>query len=196
MPMLNSDIRIIAIGNGDSVLNHKFGNKIDDFDIVLRTNNYKIEGYEEYIGKKTTFWARSDSKGIINRDFKQFQKVLFCLPLRNFSDKKRMDYVKSVFTKNSEIVDKNIVMAAQQKIESPNYSWPSTGLIALEWLLSKYEKVHIFGFDCFRKSDGFPRYYYNNREIISKIIGHKFIDEIKFINYYKKKGRIIKLEDV
>jgi hypothetical protein len=194
--MPGDNITIVAIGNGDSVLNHKFGIKIDSFDVILRINNFEIKGYEEYIGNKTTYWARSDSQQIINKDYKQFKKILFCLPLRNFSDKARMDYVKSVFTENSEIVDKNIVISAQNKIISPNYSWPSTGLIALEWLLKKYDKVYIYGFDCFRKTDGFAKHYYNNKEVIPRVIGHKFTDEIKFINFYKKKGRIIHLQNI
>ena len=47
-----SDIKVLVIGNGSSTKDYKFGNKIDDYDIVVRFNRgyfQGIKGYEEYV---------------------------------------------------------------------------------------------------------------------------------------------------
>jgi hypothetical protein len=187
-------VNVIAIGNGDSVLGNNFGSKIDSFDIILRINNFQISGYEEKVGTKTTHWARSDSKQIVLRNHCEFEKVLFCLPLRNFNVKSRMDYVLSMITSNTEIVDKKLVMKAQSLL--PKHCWPSTGLISLMWLIDKYKKVTVYGFDCFKKIGGFARHYYDNREKMKKVIGHTTESEKTFIDFYRKRGNIISLEDL
>ena len=46
--------KIVIIGNGESVLNNQFGSLIDKFDNVARINNYRINGYQNFIGEKTT----------------------------------------------------------------------------------------------------------------------------------------------
>jgi hypothetical protein len=48
---------VLLIGNSDINKDKKYGNKIDEFDIVVRMNRYKIEGYEEYLGTKTNTWV-------------------------------------------------------------------------------------------------------------------------------------------
>ena len=49
-------MKTLIIGNGSSVREHKLGNKIDSFDVVVRFNRgyfEGIKGYEEYVGSKT-----------------------------------------------------------------------------------------------------------------------------------------------
>ena len=48
--------KILIIGNGSSVLSQKLGDKINEFPIIARINNYQINGYEDYIGSKTDIW--------------------------------------------------------------------------------------------------------------------------------------------
>ena len=45
---------LAIIGNGPSAKKNKIGDKIDSYDYVLRFNQFDIEGYEEYVGTKTT----------------------------------------------------------------------------------------------------------------------------------------------
>ena len=49
---------IILVGNGPSILENEFGSKIDQFDKVVRFNNFEVEGYEKYVGSKCSVLAR------------------------------------------------------------------------------------------------------------------------------------------
>ena len=44
---------ILIIGNGRSVLDNSFGEKINQFPVVGRINNYSTIEFEEYVGHKT-----------------------------------------------------------------------------------------------------------------------------------------------
>ena len=49
---------IILVGNGPSILENEFGSKIDEFDKVVRFNNFEVEGYEKHVGSKCNILAR------------------------------------------------------------------------------------------------------------------------------------------
>ena len=53
--------KVIFIGNSPTVLNKQLGNKIDEYDIVIRCNDFEIEGYEKYVGTKTNIWSTTSS---------------------------------------------------------------------------------------------------------------------------------------
>ena len=44
--------KIILIGNASNVLDLEFGNKIDEFDIVVRFGRFQVTGFEEFVGWK------------------------------------------------------------------------------------------------------------------------------------------------
>ena len=52
---LNKNILLIA--NGESILNNDFGNKIDQYDYVVRFNDFIIENNESKIGSKLNYWV-------------------------------------------------------------------------------------------------------------------------------------------
>ena len=58
----------ILIGNGKSILGRSLGSKIDDFDNVIRLNNFKIKGFEDDLGKKTTIHARRCCDDVENKE--------------------------------------------------------------------------------------------------------------------------------
>ena len=43
---------VIVVGNSKELLTKPMGHVIDTFDIVIRLNNFKIDGYEKYTGTK------------------------------------------------------------------------------------------------------------------------------------------------
>lgn len=51
------EARVILVGNGPAILRGPYGRRIDDFDEVIRFNNYKIDGFETHTGTKTTLWS-------------------------------------------------------------------------------------------------------------------------------------------
>ena len=74
---------IIIIGNGQSILNNEFQDKIDAFDIVVRINNYKIKGYEHFLGAKTDVWFNgANSKLILPESIPN--KIIVAIPSKVF----------------------------------------------------------------------------------------------------------------
>ena len=51
-------MRAVIVGNSSIDKSKEVGSMIDqEFDIVIRMNRYRIEGYEEYLGTKTNTWV-------------------------------------------------------------------------------------------------------------------------------------------
>ncbi len=44
---------VVIVGNSKELLQQEMGHVIDSHDIVIRLNNYKLDGYEKYTGTKT-----------------------------------------------------------------------------------------------------------------------------------------------
>ena len=51
--MEGSSMSVILVGNGESLLGSKMGEKIDSYDTVVRFDGLNIEGYEKDVGTKT-----------------------------------------------------------------------------------------------------------------------------------------------
>jgi hypothetical protein len=51
---LDKSKKIVIVGNGPSVMNNKFGELIDSFDIVVRINNYVPN---DYVGYKMDYFV-------------------------------------------------------------------------------------------------------------------------------------------
>ena len=58
----NKQMSAIAIGNGASLRNSRFGRQVDANDVVLRFNLFKTVGFESDVGTKTTHWVMSTIK--------------------------------------------------------------------------------------------------------------------------------------
>ena len=51
-------MKVLIVGNSSIDKSKEVGFMIDqEFDIVIRMNRYRIEGYEEYLGTKTNTWV-------------------------------------------------------------------------------------------------------------------------------------------
>ena len=56
---LNKNILLIA--NGESILNNDLGNKIDQYDCVVRFNDFIVENNESKIGSKINYWVLNEN---------------------------------------------------------------------------------------------------------------------------------------
>jgi len=178
---------IIVIGNGPSVLKHEFGNIIDNFDEVVRINHYVPS---KNVGKKLTIFAHSTYGTIIyNNVFSMAKEIL----VWNQTNSKEFKSYKSV--KNT-IIDKKPIETILKKNFNfniyPQGPWCSTGVAILMYLINKYEKICIHGFDYLQKS---KQLHYFESKII-KTSEHSSILEKKFIEHYLKLGKLYKLEDL
>lgn len=190
---------IVVIGNGTSILDYKFGNLIDSFTDVVRFNDYVISGFEEYIGLKTTIWARSNSKRTKDRDWSQFKRVIIASPEWNFKTTNNIPQGRN----NYYIISKDQSFSLQEKLNLPGRivkkgypskrGWPSTGLLTLNYLLNEYSEIYIYGFDCFdKKGNKYAKHYYNNDDMTQCYV-HDTNKEKQWLNEYINNKRLIPL---
>jgi hypothetical protein len=72
-------MKICIVGNGGGALKNKNGKFIDLCDEVVRIKNFKTDGFEQYVGSKTTIYS--------SKWFAWFDRVIHDKPLKfNFLD--------------------------------------------------------------------------------------------------------------
>ena len=141
--------KILIIGNGESVLKNKFGANINNFDNIARINNYKINGYEDYIGSKTSIWFNGANQGLTKKA-KIPNNIIIFIP--SIIQKKGTDLhsrIKSrigIKKKQYKLVTKNKIIEYEKKCNSRRLT---TGTYSILWALENYKEVHIYGFDFF-----------------------------------------------
>lgn len=135
--------KLLLIGNGPSVLKHEAGKAIDNYDgVVARFNQYRIKGYEKYVGKRTDYWI---TNRVNKRHFKDYQRV----------------FISSIRDRNEE---NPIYIALREKYLKPEYfpEWAyeetikaigtihhSSGAVAATSFSRDFE-VYLHGFDSFQ----------------------------------------------
>ncbi len=177
-------MKIILIGNGSSVLDRVLGERIDEFDRIVRFNSYKIHGYEEFVGTKTTDWFNVQL--LESNDFRvnqQYKKYVF-------HSWKWNDVGHSIVEMNSLIkadekgyTDKNIIEEMAAFCKDSHYKWFSTGAIAAWQYLKEYESITIHGFDWWDRE----KHHYGDNQVRGSI--HSPQKEFLF---FKKLGNRIK----
>ena len=57
----------MIIGNGPSAAKHDLGPQIDDFDLIIRINNYVTINMEAQVGSRTDLWVNGANQGLKKR---------------------------------------------------------------------------------------------------------------------------------
>tara|TARA_B100000767_G_scaffold71714_1_gene68265 strand:- start:1545 stop:2171 length:627 start_codon:yes stop_codon:yes gene_type:complete len=158
------NLKVIVIGNG-KYEKKNMGTIIDNYDLVIRFNKFPEKNYEEHIGTKTNIWFVSDftytsNKKLINQRKNKIKTKIIISPY--------------VFKEKLSLIEdpefKKILEKREIKIPTKyNFGkrWPSTGLLALFYLIPKYNDITIFGFNSFDPKDKSIHFYDN-----AKPIGH------------------------
>ena len=171
----------ILIGNGKSILGRSLGSKIDDFDNVIRLNNFKIKGFEDDLGKKTTIHARRCCDDVENTEgINVVGFITYCTisnGMRIVSDTLRENYGSKY-----EEVSLRRCMEIHDKIglEYPEER-ASVGVLAVEFFWRKFGVLSITGFDLL---------YDKNVKKMEKYWGDKPVDS-NYHNFWKE-ARYIK----
>ena len=76
---------VVIVGNGPNILNSNLGNKINQFDYVMRFNSPNIIDYKKDVGEKTTHWVVAKSDVFLAKYYKDY--------LPQFKDLKEIWYV-------------------------------------------------------------------------------------------------------
>lgn len=142
--------KIVIVGNGPSLIGSSLGEKIDEFDIVVRLNRFRTKGFEKDIGTRTSIWWRSDCNNIEDQDL-PFEDILISIMPR--TDAKWVaELLKKYEGRSTQVpfqihYDVHEILDLGNVLTSPK--WPSTGMIAIEYFIQQYGEISICGFDGF-----------------------------------------------
>lgn len=197
-------MKVALIGNGSSVLDKELGKHIDaEFDLIYRINRFKTKGFEKYVGRRVDGWFLADTGAKwlefplesiegSNR-FKEFEYVFICMPKfkHNPNGLPLTDTVQLLPTTIEDKINNNINF---------NPHWPTSGLIAIEFLLENYNKIYIHGFDS--KSKQYEYIHYYDKGDTDRLtekwhrprIDHNIELEKKYLNQLRKSKKVVDIE--
>lgn len=194
--------KIIIIGNGVSALNNENGKFIDAADVVVRLNNFKIDGFEKYVGTKLDVYScwlktltycklpkdqryalwKSSVNDVIDENYEKvfapndvdFEKVKQVLYLWT-KDKQDEIFSGCPFYDKIQVLNFDVDM---------NYS---TGFRTILYYLHNFKNsdIYITGFDSFMKSGWYWDIYglTNNIQRTENFTdGHPWLIELKKLN--------------
>ena len=183
---LNKNILLIA--NGESILNNDLGNNIDQYDCVVRFNDFIIENNESKIGSKINYWVLNENnfsnildpkyETIVNNkiiilvslnyvNLKQYNELLQYIKkisLEVIKDKSESNNKKPII----KIIPKKYNLYIQKNFDFNDF-YPSSEFLALIYFLNEYKNITLHGYD-FKIADA------NNmreKEIIYNLYGKK-----------------------
>ena len=198
MPKRNE---ILIIGNGRSVLDNSFGEKINQFPVVGRINNYSTIEFEEYIGHKTDIWFNGANQNLKKRKEMPKEVVVF-IPVEILQRKK--EKIHNRITKRLYIPKEKYSLVPLDTMERYekhlDVKRPTTGTSSILWGLENFEKVFIHGFDFFIDS----KIHYNENIInkwlidwgINKKAGkHNMIAEKQYIEKLIRDNKVTPLKE-
>lgn len=193
---------IIIVGNAPTTT--KKGNFIDSFGCVVRFNGFELQGYEEYVGRKTTDWFLNTwvYKMMEENNFKNERMKIpnkyVSLSISNevnsicFKKKKiKDDFIPIPSYNNANFfpreIDKKYYDGRYLKVDGHCYPYyPSTGLLAIFYYLDMVEKIgsnaeiHVIGFNNF---DEKQKYHYYSLYSVKGKKGEK--DDVLDLNSAK-----------
>ena len=147
--------KIVIIGNSPKSMDDEIGPLIDSFDIVIRINNFKIEGFEKYIGEKTTYIICTFATKITDYYKKTDPRNIFMFTAEKSGDfdflKKR---VKGVNINKINLLSDDYLYKLNEKLNIKLPKRSTSGNIAIEFALNSYpdSDIYIYGIET-KKSD-------------------------------------------
>lgn len=189
-------MEIVLVGNGPSLKNRGLGATINQFEHVVRFNNFQIKGYEKDVGTKCTILARRSCSDVKLYDINKFSLVLnFVTYCPNSSQMAEVAKdVKRYYKDKCVIVDEKICKKIGQDIglKQPAPERASIGILTIGYLIEKYSVLYICGFDNLKKDKhGIVHHYFPKKPKDAKF--HNGIKESEYINKLIKEKKVIKL---
>ncbi|XP_054240116.1 type 2 lactosamine alpha-2,3-sialyltransferase [Indicator indicator] len=166
--------RCVVVGNGGVLRNKTLGEKIDSYDVIIRMNNGPVIGYEEDVGRRTTF--------------------RLSYPESIFSDPIHYDPNTTVVIIVFKPRDLKWLweILSGQKIKPKH---PTTGLIAITLAFHMCHEVHLAGFKYDFTDRNSSLHYYGN-ETMSQMMQNEYHNinaEQKFLKKLIDKNFVVNL---
>ena len=171
-------VNVAVICNGESVLKHEFGSLIDTVDYVIRMGEFKMKGFEKFIGRKTDI--------IINRDKQIYDNTYIKTNVEMWSPHKIKDSEKILHIKHlNEEEIKNIK-------DDIKINTPTTGLMAyylVDKFISNDKKIYYYGMDFQKGGEYWDKEHSHAKISLKENVNHEPIKERlwfnKMLNGYK-----------
>lgn len=194
--VIRSAKSIAIVGNGSSHLHKGRGCEIDEHDVVVRFNNFKINGFEADYGSKTDIWVRGLAADILepfninkipfvvwSNDFRHIEMNLDSIELMNqYRNKHKLfTYLEASFHKSLRL-ESGII-------------FPTSGLLFFWYtksVIESLEKISVYGFGFQSENpSAYNEHYFEKRTIGGALnIGqdHDMNGEFNFLSkIYNKK---------
>jgi hypothetical protein len=193
-------IKVAVIGNSPNIVNHKIGKLIDEFDVVIRVNDFRTIGFEENVGTKTDYVITTFATNFKTKEFDSIspKKVFMSL----FDKKNQMEFLKKRIErfdlKSINTLPDQYYLELNKKVDLIGVNKRcSSGTIAIEWAINNYPEaeIYIHGIDLIKSK---AHYFDQSIEKINSWkksieIYHDFNKEKKYIKNLMKLGLIKKI---
>lgn len=169
---------ILLVGNGPSLRGVDLSVFVDAFPTVVRFNAFAPLAS---LGKRTTVWCVSDTVAVHHSTSRESDETLCIIPITSPFANSVSDVERSLAHRTNVTI--------HEAARSSCTTWPSTGILALEYFLRKAPASPIFvcGFDHFTTH---PIHHYEN---LSKS-SHSSADEARaFADLSRDSGRVFRL---
>tara|TARA_B100000579_G_scaffold178004_1_gene145061 strand:- start:151 stop:768 length:618 start_codon:yes stop_codon:yes gene_type:complete len=194
-PLLEVIEPVIIVGNSSSILNEKRGKEIDNFNTVIRFNDFKTENFIEYTGSKTSLNFISNSYfnfyDLSNQNF----KIIIVDNSYRISEKEIIDknYFKCDDYSSTILRYKygpfvNFLRTSDSKGTWLNLLYPKNitlGLLVTLIMVENSIKPTLHGIDLNHNS---VSHYYKNTKNHNQ--GHSYFYEKKILSRLKKQDKI------
>lgn len=192
---IKEDQSVLIIGNSPEVFNKSLGEKIDEFDHVVRINAFEIEGYEKFVGTKTTIWCSGASSANTKFDVDiENIKLIVLIPISTLNRENLHNMIEErllISREDFEILPKSDI----EYINSiHNLPAPTTGFNLINYFVEvlKINNLYVHGFDFFEKK---YHYYDKNCVPVNKIgDNHDFDSERMYFHSLIEQGKIKELK--
>jgi hypothetical protein len=160
--------RLIIIGNSCSVLTHKYGDIIDRYGFVCRINDFKIDGFKNYVGSKCNIWSIGVGlyPNVTDVSKLRLKELWYKKKKNRYFDAINIPGIKCYKHRPSELwTDKRLICSAEkinQKMKNP-----TTGFRAIILAIAshRFSKIDLYGFTffCDRNKQNQYRHYYESK---------------------------------
>lgn len=187
---------VAIVGNSPNILDSNFGEKIDENTIVVRINNYETERYKSDVGTKTDFVLITPATAAIPEieSIEKYKVIVFCNgKFKNLAlAQQRMSSHNGCMLNISDIniLDSKIADQISKKLGLQDNQWPSTGLLAIAWVMNVFHDIpihiNLYGFSFYKESGERLQHYHGLSS--KRDIHHNFNLEENFVSMLEKQG--------
>lgn len=184
--------KIVLVGNSPALLNAELGKTIDRFDLVIRINDFKTEGFENDTGTRFDVWALATGPA-------NLKKIVAspALYLQHAQKAQKIIVTESHahLAELLKIPENKLESAADLKVEAEKILGvsPTTGFLTLLYIKRHYADGEILLAGIASKKSTGRGHYFDTQH--RHWPGHNFWREAALISLLEKNGVLKKLEN-